>query len=141
MIATSLTAATYTNTENIPGTIRVRSAEATRERAQRRAEAAAAAAAIAEREGSGSDSDSGSATERDTPKVTVARAKGETAEQRKARKAAVKAERASRRAEKKQHKQTFGDERKRQLASQKKMVSNGRAADMAVGSRGVVSLS
>jgi protein LTV1 len=46
----------------------------------------------------------------------------------------------SRRAEKKAHTATFGDERKKQLASQKKMVAGGRAADVAVGTRGVVSL-
>lgn len=76
----------------------------------------------------------------DEPKVTVARPKGESAEDRKARKAAVKAERAARRAEKKSHTATFGEERKKQLASHKKMVGGGRAADVAVGTRGVVSL-
>lgn len=111
-------------------------------RAQRRAEAATAAeAASAVSREDEEDDDSGSETERETPKVTVARPKGETAEDRKQRKAAVKAERANRRAEKKAHKETFGNERKRQLNSQKKLVSGGRAADMTVGSRGVVSLS
>jgi protein LTV1 len=48
----------------------------------------------------------------------------------------------ARRAEKKQHKATFGDERKRQLATHKKMVGNGRASDLSVGAgKGVVSLS
>jgi protein LTV1 len=46
----------------------------------------------------------------------------------------------SRRAEKKAHTATFGEERKKQLASHKKMVAGGRAADIAVGTRGVVSL-
>lgn len=136
-----LTTATYTNTENHPGTIRLRSSAEAKMRAQRRAEAAAAAqaAAAVQREDE-EDDNSGSETEREA-KVTVARPKGETAADRKARKAAVKAERASRRAEKKSHTETFGNERKRQLNSQKKMVAGGRAADIAVGSRGVVSLS
>jgi protein LTV1 len=69
--------------------------------------------------------------------VTVTRAKGESAEERKARKAGVKAERANRRAEKKAHKETFGDERKRQIATHAKAVSGGRAADVNV-TRGVI---
>lgn len=47
----------------------------------------------------------------------------------------------ARRAEKKAHTATFSTERKKQLDSHRKMVSNGRAADMSVGSRGVISLS
>lgn len=142
LLQSSLTSATYTNTENHPGTIRVRSSEEAKMRAQRRAEARAAAeaASVVQREDE-EDDDSGSETEREASKVTVARPKGESAADRKARKAAVKAERAGRRAEKKAHTETFGNERKRQLNSQKKMVAGGRAADIAVGSRGVVSLS
>ncbi|BEI79558.1 hypothetical protein CcaverHIS002_0100870 [Cutaneotrichosporon cavernicola] len=131
---------TYTNTENIPGMIRLRSGAEAKERAMRRAEAAAAAEAARMREAEEEEEGSGSETEREA-KVTVARPKGEGAAERKARKAAVKAERAGRRAEKKAHTQTFGDERKRQLNAQKKAVGGGRAADKTVGSRGVVSLS
>ncbi|KAK8849693.1 hypothetical protein IAR55_005028 [Kwoniella newhampshirensis] len=132
---------TYTNTENHPAVIRTRTAA----QAKARAEAAARqTAAAAEADGHSEDDDeddSGSETEREGgPRVTVARQKGETAEERKARKAGVKAERQARRAEKKSHKETFSTERKKQLASHKKLVSNGRAADIAVGSRGVVSL-
>jgi protein LTV1 len=47
----------------------------------------------------------------------------------------------ARRAEKKSHKETFGDERRRQLKTQAKSVGGGKAADLTVGSRGVVSLS
>ncbi|WWD20322.1 hypothetical protein CI109_104798 [Kwoniella shandongensis] len=135
---------TYTNTENHPAVIRTRTAAQTKARA----EAAARQAATATQADDNSDDDeendeddSGSETEREGgPRVTVARQKGESAEERKARKAAVKSERQARRAEKKSHKETFSTERKRQLASHKKLVSNGRAADVAVGSRGVVSL-
>lgn len=116
----------------------MRSSAQAKERALRRAEAAAAAEAARARDEE--DEDSGSETEREA-KVTVARPKGESGAERKARKAAVKAERAGRRAEKKAHTQTFGDERKRQLNVQKKAVGGGRAADKTVGSRGVVSLS
>ncbi|WVF68249.1 hypothetical protein IAT40_003014 [Kwoniella sp. CBS 6097] len=135
---------TYTNTENHPAMIRSRTAA----QAKARAEALAKQQQEQEKEGQDEESDgddngsdSGSDTEREGPKVTVARQKGETTEDKKARKAAVKAERSARRAEKKSHKETFSIERKRQLASHKKLVSNGRAADVAVGARGVVSLS
>ena len=104
------------------------------------------------------EDDSGSETEREESRVTVARPKGETADERKARKGVVKAERSvslpllyslnltandllqARRAEKKAHKATFSDERRKQLASRTKIMANGRAADIAVGQRGVVSL-
>ncbi|WWC73679.1 uncharacterized protein I206_107651 [Kwoniella pini CBS 10737] len=130
---------TYTNTENHPGMIRTRTAEQAKARAERQA-AAAAAAETATQQDDDSESDSGSETETETPKITISRPKGELADEKKARKAAVKAERAARRAEKKSHTETFLSERKRQLASHKKLVSNGRAADVAVGSKGVVSL-
>ncbi|EAL19573.1 hypothetical protein CNBG2020 [Cryptococcus deneoformans B-3501A] len=88
-----------------------------------------------------SEDDSGSETEREGgPRVTVARTKGESAEERKARKAAVKAERSARRAEKKSHKETFSTERKRQLKSHNKMVGDGRAADVPAGREGVFAL-
>ncbi|CAK9784025.1 LTV-domain-containing protein [Cutaneotrichosporon oleaginosum] len=130
---------TYTNTENHPGMIRVRNSEQAKERALRRAEAAAAAEAARARDGE-EEEDSGSETEREA-KVTIARPKGESAEERKARKKATKAEKANRRAEKKAHTLTFKDERKRQLTAHQKAVGGGRAADKVVGSRGVVSLS
>ncbi|TXT04366.1 hypothetical protein VHUM_04133 [Vanrija humicola] len=134
---------TYTNTENHPGTIRIRSSEEQKARLLRRAEEAEKAAARAAAKAlpvTEEDDDSGSETEREAPKVTVSRPKGESAEERKARKAAVKEQRANRRQEKKKHTETFGAERKRQIASHQKMVGGGRAADVAVGSRGVVSL-
>ncbi|OCF61977.1 40S ribosomal protein S27 [Kwoniella mangroviensis CBS 10435] len=111
---------TYTNTENHPGMIRSRNAAQMKARAERQAAAAAAAEVDGQEEGDATDS--GSETERETPRVTVARPKGELAEEKKARKAAVKAERAARRAEKKSHTETFSTERKRQLASHKKLV-------------------
>lgn len=156
----SLTIATYTNTENHPGVIGLRSAAEKRRRAEARAQAQMEAEATVPlpkgHEEEDAESDSGSETERDEPRVTVARPKGETAEEKKARKAAVKAERSvssqrlrvtiihadyqSRRAEKKAHTATFGEERKKQLATHKKMVGGGRAADVTVGVKGVVSL-
>ena len=51
------------------------------------------------------------------------------------------ADKQARRAEKKASTTTFSTERKKQLDSHKKLVSNGRAADMAAGARGVISLS
>lgn len=120
------------------------------------------------------EEDSGSETEMEDNqyRTTVARPKGESSEERKARKAAVKAERSvsgcissahplrnqyaifveitpdrqARRAEKKSHTQTFGDERKKQLQHHKRMVGDGKAADLNVGAgiganRRVVSLS
>jgi hypothetical protein len=51
----------------------------------------------------------------------------------------------ARRAEKKSHTQTFGDERKKQLNHHKRMVGDGKAADLSVGagtsSRRVILLS
>ncbi|WVQ95802.1 hypothetical protein IAU59_002901 [Kwoniella sp. CBS 9459] len=138
---------TYTNTENHPAVIRSRTAAQAKARAealakqQQEQENAKEAQEGEDSNDDDDDTDSGSETEREEPKVTVARQKGETTEDKKARKAAVKAERSARRAEKKSHKETFSTERKRQLASHKKLVSNGRAADVAVGARGVVSLS
>ncbi|WWC65848.1 uncharacterized protein I303_108470 [Kwoniella dejecticola CBS 10117] len=131
---------TYTNTENHPGMIRTRTAAQAKARAERQAAAAAAEADSQRGEEDDSGSDSGSETEIEAPKITISRPKGELADEKKVRKAAVKAERAARRAEKKSHTETFSTERKRQLASHKKLVSNGRAADVVVGSKGVVSL-
>jgi hypothetical protein len=99
--------ATYTNTENHPAVIGTRSAAEKRRRAEAQAQAqlqaphASAAApgdvrSVAEGQDEEEEEDSGSETEMDEPKVTVARPKGESAEERKARKAAVKAERAVR---------------------------------------------
>jgi protein LTV1 len=48
----------------------------------------------------------------------------------------------ARRQEKKTRQQTFGDERRRQINTHKRMVAGGKAADLSVGvGRGVVSLS
>ena len=82
---------------------------------------------------------SGSETETEA-RQTIARPKGESTEDRKARKNAVKAERAARRVEKRNHQKTFADERKRQLANHKKMVGGGKAADLTV-AQGVILLS
>ena len=125
----------------------------------------------------------GSETETEEPRGTVARAKGETTEERRARKAVVKAERSvrqdftqleccfvphpsfgfaihlfqpaslyhvqrtsrsahtqARRLEKKAHRDAFTGERRRQIASHKRLVADGRAADLTVVARGVVSL-
>jgi protein LTV1 len=79
--------ATYTNTENHPATIRSRlipkDGQAGTIPAPRPRKVV-----LPESESSGSE------TETETPKVTVARKKGETAEERKARKSGVKEERA-----------------------------------------------
>lgn len=64
---------------------------------------------------------------------TIKRPRGETAEQKKARKEGVKQERASRRAEKKTTKETFGNEFKRQKRIAGKAVAGGAAADIRVG--------
>ncbi|KAK4686821.1 protein LTV1, partial [Tremellales sp. Uapishka_1] len=133
---TNASIATYTNTENHPAVIRSRSAAATKARAERQL------ALEKEQEEAGSDSDSGSETETEDRYKTTSRPKGETKDDRKARKGAVKAERSARRAEKKAHKQTFGDERKKQLNQHKKLVANGKAADLNVAKgSGVISLS
>lgn len=47
----------------------------------------------------------------------------------------------ARRVEKKTRQEAFGTERRKALASHKKLVGGGRAADLLVGERGVVSLS
>ena len=90
----SLTTATYTNTENHPAVIGTRSAAEKRRRAEERAKAAQTIEEEAEEGEDDDEDDSGSETETEAPKVTVARAKGESKEERKARKAAVKAERS-----------------------------------------------
>lgn len=64
---------------------------------------------------------------------TVTRPKGESAEDKKARKAAVKAERQARRVEKKGTKEAFGNEMKRQKRIAGKAVAGGAAADVRVG--------
>lgn len=61
---------------------------------------------------------SGSCTDATTAvRVTIARSKNETAEEKKARKQAVKAERQARRSEKKTTRETFSKETKRQVQS------------------------
>ena len=61
------------------------------------------------------------------------RPRGETAEERKARKDAIKEERASRRVEKKTTKEAFENETKRQKRIAGKAVAGGGAADIRVG--------
>ncbi|EIW71508.1 hypothetical protein TREMEDRAFT_27740 [Tremella mesenterica DSM 1558] len=129
---------TYTNTENHPAVIRTK----------RPSEMKKAAAINFSSQDShpradhqeDDESDSGSETERETP-TTITRIKGETTQERKARKSAVKADRASRRQEKREHRETFSSERKRQLNAHKRLVGGGKAADLNIVSRGVLSLS
>jgi protein LTV1 len=68
---------------------------------------------------------------------TIKRPKTETAEDKKARKAAVKAERASRRVEKKSTKDAFAGEVNKQKGVHKKRVAEGGAADIRSGQVGV----
>ncbi|KEI42131.1 uncharacterized protein L969DRAFT_80855 [Mixia osmundae IAM 14324] len=115
---------TYSNLENHPKIIRIRNQFATKTQApvaQIRIDEKTGFPAVQngrqEEESSGSDTEDGSLV-----RETVARPKGESKEERKARKAAVKAERQTRRVEKKQNSLAFDQERKKQkrkLASQK----------------------
>lgn len=63
----------------------------------------------------------------------MTRPRGETPEERKARKASVKVDRSNRRAEKKSTKEAFGNETKRQKRIAGKAVAGGGAADVRVG--------
>ena len=67
----------------------------------------------------------------------IKRPRTETAEEKKARKAAVKAERAVRREEKKGTKEAFNSETKRQKRVQGQRVADGGAADIKSGMEGV----
>ena len=93
-------AATYSNTENHPATIRLRSAAQKKERAEaeaaRHATVPPPAAKLPDDGEGGEDGSSGSETEREGPRITIARPKGESTEERRARKSAVKADRAVR---------------------------------------------
>ncbi|GAA5990973.1 hypothetical protein JCM5350_001833 [Sporobolomyces pararoseus] len=71
------------------------------------------------------------------PKETIKRPRGETAEEKKARKQQVKNERQSRRTEKKQTKESFENEVKRQKKVSGKRVAEGAAADIRPGKEGV----
>lgn len=66
-----------------------------------------------------------------TKRQTIARPKGETPEQKKARKEQAKQEKQARRQEKKATKEAFGTERKRQMKVKKNQLTN--AADVARG--------
>ncbi|WVO17227.1 hypothetical protein L204_104919 [Cryptococcus depauperatus] len=124
---------TYTNTENHPLLIR---SKKTNKSKTIKTQSSPLLPSESDDDGSGSE------TEREGgPKAMTIRSKGETAEEKKARKATVKAERNLRRAEKKNHKETFATERKRQIRNHNKMVGNGRAADVPAGREGVFSLS
>lgn len=68
---------------------------------------------------------------------TIKRPKTESAEDKKARKAAVKLERASRRIEKKSTKDAFAGEVNKQKGVHKKRVAEGGAADIRSGQVGV----
>ena len=64
---------------------------------------------------------------------TIKRPRGESAEERKARKDAIKVDRLARRTEKSTTKETFGAEMKRQNKAAAKAVAGGRAADVKIG--------
>jgi protein LTV1 len=98
-----LMTATYTNTENHPALIRSRSAAQAKQRAAKQMAEESAESQIqatvpapkATNASQDAEEDSGSETEmEEDQRVTVARKKGESSEERKARKAAVKAERS-----------------------------------------------
>lgn len=93
--------AQHTNTENHPAVIRTRTIAQARERAAKAALStvpppAPARTSTAANGDVDSSDDSGSETEREEPRITVSRPKGETADDRRARKSAVKEERAVR---------------------------------------------
>jgi hypothetical protein len=81
--------ATYTNTENHPATIRSRVIPRDGQSGSASVPAPRSRKVVEEESES-----SGSETEMEAPKVTMARKKGETAEERRVRKAGVKEERA-----------------------------------------------
>ena len=89
-------------------------------------------------QGAAEDGDSDATVDADAingyaKRQTIARAKDETPEQKKARKAEVKADRQARRVEKKGTKETFGQERKRQIKTQQNRLRE--AADVAKGNQ------
>jgi len=91
-----------------------------------------------EDEEDGADSDATMDAEEinEARRQTITRAKNETPEEKKARKAAVKEERAGRRAEKRSTKETFGQERRRQQKVKQNKLSQ--AADVGKGNvRGI----
>jgi len=69
-------------------------------------------------------------TVRAEPRAPPVRPRGESTEDKKARKLAVKAERSARRVEKKTRQETFGMERKTQLKGHERAVGSGRASDL-----------
>ena len=69
-------------------------------------------------------------TVRAEPRAPPVRPRGESAEDKKARKLAVKAERSARLVEKKTRQETFGMERKTQLKGHERAVGSGRASDL-----------
>ncbi|KAJ9123752.1 hypothetical protein QFC24_003526 [Naganishia onofrii] len=121
---------TYSNIENHPAKLSV--ANKHPKKRTQRSRAAIDEASDEEDEDSGDDTETESTYQQ---KVTVARPKGETKEERKARKAAVKAERQDRRFEKKTRQELFSGERKKQLTKHAQLVSNGKAADLTVSAR------
>lgn len=76
------------------------------------------------------ESVSSDGTVRAEPRAPPIRPRGETKEDKKARKLAVKAERSARRVEKKTRQETFGLERKTQLKGHERAVGSGRASDL-----------
>ncbi|KAJ9123335.1 hypothetical protein QFC22_001534 [Naganishia vaughanmartiniae] len=121
---------TYSNIENHPAKLSV--ANKHPKKRSQRSRAATEEASDDEDEDSEDDTETESTYQQ---KVTVARPKGESKEERKARKAAVKAERQDRRFEKKTRQELFNGERKKQLTKHVQLVSNGKAADLTVSAR------
>lgn len=81
-------------------------------------------------ESSETESDGDLTETEETARKTIARAKGESKDDKKARKAAVKADRANRRAEKKDRQELFNGERRKQIMQHSRLVGNGGAADI-----------
>ncbi|KAJ9104316.1 hypothetical protein QFC19_003956 [Naganishia cerealis] len=122
---------TYSNIENHPASLKVVNKHP-KKKTQQQSSAATDLASDEDDEDSGDDTETESTYQQ---KVTVARPKGESKEERKARKAAVKAERQDRRFEKKSKQEMFNSERKKQLSKHVQLVGNGKAADLTVSAR------
>ena len=139
----ALSTGTYSNLENHPRMIGVARKE------KKKPTVAAAPASVPDldeeaepsledmaRSNHGDDGDSDDAsvssdgTVRAEPRAPPVRPRGETKEDKKARKLAVKAERSARRVEKKTRQETFGLERKTQLKGHERAVGSGRASDL-----------
>jgi protein LTV1 len=81
-------------------------------------------------DGSDAETISSEGTVRAEPRLPPSRPRGESKEDKKARKLGVKAERSARRVEKRTRQETFGQERKTQLKGHERAVGSGRASDL-----------